>query len=573
MNHLLRAAALGGLILGLGAGCNTAAKINAPKIYFYNAQILGAVPVVKNGDVYERQCRTSELPAGTKLDGLAIDLELISTERKEQNETVFDNDKSIQVGDYINRHYLEAPDLNPDNVRLQIDCVKQAGTTLSRDCEAGADLMQPNSEIVQVQHVKVADRGEVWGGGAGLGIGVVFLLDQSGSVSGFVQPDPELAPPEASKPDRNFEMTYDEANLAITKWQQTQGDPGVLERLASDKKHYRVAALQDFISSLNKNDKLLVMTYNEDFKNQLICSGAELENPTMKDCFATRRDWVARGINDIAGNEGGRTPLWEAMYNAVEFLQGETGVAAKHIVVLNDGPDTCNPNSEHYVGGTPCGDRDFDDVVGLLENGTTDQPIHVHFVQYQAKGYPSRDQAQMQLACETDGTYSFVNRTDMGTTEFEESLLSALDRARFSFLGKWRLFVESDVVSLDLPWPQGTPVGRAFATYGNLKLLANQTFITAESIFTFKVGNQSNKQGIQETPNWDNSLVFRKDCAQNSQCGGADAAQCTARCGWESGLCFPDDVVLPVGTACTMDGGLGGVCCGGTCQDVAATCE
>ncbi len=572
MNHLLRAAALGGLIFGLGAGCNTAAKINAPKIYFYNAQILGAVPVVKNGDAFERMCRTSDLAAGQKLDGLAVDLQFISTERKEQGQTVFDKDKSIQLGDDINRQIVDEGDLTVENVKMTIDCVKQASPALSRECEAGTDLMAPNSQIVKVGHVKFADRFEAWGGGEGVGVGVVVLVDQSGSVSGFVQPNPAVDPPDASKPDQHYEMDYNAANLAITKWQQEQADPGVLERLASDKKHFRQTALQSFISGLNKTDKLLVMSYNEELKNKLLCSAVELENPTMKDCFVTRRDWVTKGLNDLPGNEGGRTPLWEALYNAVEFLQAETELAAKHIVVLNDGPDTCNPNSEHFVGGAPCGDRDLSDVIGLLDGDTGELPVHVHFVQYQAKGYPSRDQAQAEVACLTDGTYTFVNRGDMGSTEFEEALRSGLDRARYAFLGKWRLMVESDVVSLDLPWPSGTPVGRAFAAYGNLKLLPNP-FITAENIFTFKVGNQSNKEGVQETPNWDNSLGFRKDCSASSQCGGDDAAQCTARCGWEAGLCLAAEVSIPVGTACTQDGGAGGVCCLGTCQDPALPCE
>jgi len=586
MNHLLRAAALGGLVLGLGSGCNTAAKINAPKIYFYNAQVLGAVPVVKNGDAYQRLCRTSELPAGQQLEGLAVDLELISTERKEQNETVFDNDKSIQVGDYINRHYVEAVDVSAENVTLTIDCVKQVGGTLSRECEVATDMgagtTKVNSQIVDVSHVQYADRATTWAGGAGPGVGVVVLVDQSGSVSGFVQPNDELAPPDG-KPDRNFEMSYDDANLAITKWQQEKGEVNVLSRLASDKKQLRLLALQDFISGLNKNDKLLVMSYNEDETNKLVCSGAELENPTMADCFATRRDWVARGMNDLAGNEGGRTPLWESLHGAVEFLQGQTGLAAKHIVVLNDGPDTCSPASQHFVGGTPCASKSFEQVTSLLETGTSDVPVHVHFVQFQARGYPERDQAQMEVACLTDGTYTFVNRNDMGAeaTEFQDALIAAFDRARFAFLGKWRLIVQSDVVSLDLPWASGTPPGHAYGLRGFLKLLQS-AFVRTEFIVSFKVGSQSNADSVKDTPNWDNGLVFRKDCTLDSQCGGDDNASCQSRCGWETGLCAAVDLPDPVGQACTQSSGGGGLCCPTNlvktpplepCQDPTATCE
>jgi hypothetical protein len=576
MNHLLRAAALGGLILGLGSGCNTAAKINAPKIYFYNAQVVGAVPVYKNGDAYERLCRTSELPAGASLEGLAVDLELISTERKEQNETVFDNDKSIQVGDYINRHYVEAVDVSAENVTFSVDCVKQVGPTLVRECEAATDIgagtSKVNSQIVDVSHVQYADRATTWGNqGSGPGIGVVVLVDQSGSVSGFVQPDPNVAPPDG-KPDRYYEMSYDDANMAITKWQQEHGDTTVLEKLASDKKQIRRTALDDFISGLNKNDKLLVMSYNEDETNHLVCSGAELENPTMADCFATRRDWVARGMNDLAGNEGGRTPLWESLYGAVEFLQDQAGMTAKHIVVLNDGPDTCNPASEHFVGGTICGAKSFDDVKGLLETGTSDVPVHVHFVQYQAKGYPERDQAQVELACLTEGTYSFVNRGDLGTTEFQDALIAALDRARFGFLGKWRMIIQSDVVAANLPWSQGTPPGHAYGVRGFIKLLQS-AFVRTEFIVSFKVGSQSNADSVKDTPNWDNTLVFRKDCVLDSQCSGDDNAACVSRCGWETGLCAAVDLPDPTGQSCTLDGGIGGVCCKGTCQDVTATCE
>jgi hypothetical protein len=544
-------------------GCNTAAKINAPKIYFFQAQILGAVPVVKNGDAYERVCRTGDVQGG-RLEGFAIDVELLSTERKEQDESNIDKDRSIQVDDYINRHYVLESDLNREAVTLSLDCVKRAGETLARECDAATDIQAPAAEIVDIQHVPFALRRDTWGGGSGDGVGVIVLLDQSGSVGGFVQPDSALG---------HYEMPYDDANMLITEYQKTQ-DPLILEKLASDKRNYRVPALHQFISRLNANDKLLVVSYNEDHKNLVVCEGgSELpEDPSMADCFVTRRDWVLKGLDASAGNESGRTPLWEALYGAYEFLESESGVAAKHIVVLGDGPDTCHPTSEHFRGGTPCGDRAFEEVVAQVEGGAND--IHLHFVQYQTVGYRARDPRQMELSCLTDGSYVFINRTDLANQEFESSLLKALDRVRYSFLGKWRLFVDSSVVALSRPWPEGTPPGGLYSVFGNLKLLAEKNpFMSEDSIYTFHVGNQSSKSGIQQTPNWDNSLIFRKDCTANSDCFGSDDAQCVHYCGWESQICYEGGVSSPFGETCTMGDGSTGGCCNGACQAAGTPCE
>ena len=558
MKRVERLLALAAALVFLGA-CNTAAKINAPKIYFFQAQILGATPVVKTGDGYERVCRTSDLEAGQTLEGFAVDVELISTARKEQNETDEDLDKSIHVADYINRHYVESSDFTTDHLALTVDCLKQVdNTTLDRECDAG-DIAAPNATVKDVSHVALALRSQSWGGGSGDGIGVVVLLDQSGSVNGFVHPDPAQG---------NKELPYNEASVLITKWQNEQ-DPAILEKLASDKKQYRIAALDQFTSSLNSNDKLLVIAYNEDDKNQLVCKGAELNEPSMADCFATRRDWVKRGLEEVSVDAGGRTPLWEALYDAYEFLEQRDDVAARHIVVLNDGPDTCHPNSEHFATDTPCADKDFHDVVSLVEKDGL--PVHIHFVQYEAIGYQARDMAQMEVSCLTDGTYSFINRQDMPNQEFESAMLKSLDRARYAFLGKWRDIVEMDVVSLNLPWPQGTLPGNAYSLYGNMKLLTS-AFVTEESIYKFAVGNQSNKQGIQATPNWDNSLVFRKGCGLDSQCSGTDEPDCVDYCGSESRLCFPGGIDAPVGTACEQAGGIAGLCCGNVCQAPDAEC-
>ena len=546
--------------LAFGVGDDGKCSINAPKIYFFQAQMLGAVPVVEAGDSYERVCRPSDLVDGQQLEGFAIDVELISTARKEQNETNIDNDKSIHVADYINRHYIESQDFTTDHVALTVDCLKKVdNTTLSRECDASKDIMAPNTAMRNVSHVALALRSESWGGGSGDGIGVVVLLDQSGSVNGFVHPDPA---------EGNKELPYNEASVVITSWQNEQ-DPAILEKLASDRKQYRIAALDQFASSLNSNDKLLVIAYNEDDKNLLVCAGPELNDPTMADCFATRRDWVQRGLQEVSVDSGGRTPLWEALYNAYEFLEQRDDVVARHIVVLNDGPDTCHPNSEHFASSTPCADKDFHDVVSLVEKDGL--PVHVHFVQYEAVGYPARDMAQMEISCLTEGTYSFINRQDMPNTEFESALLKGLDRARYAFLGKWRAIVEMDVVSLNLPWPQGTLAGNAYSIYGHMKLFTN-AFVTVESIYKFGVGNQSNTQATQATPNWDNSFVFRKGCSMDSQCSGTDDPDCIDYCGFESRMCYPGGIDAPLGTSCQQGDGTGGLCCGANCQAPDAEC-
>ena len=560
-----------------GAACDPAACAAGGVLYFYDAAVVGAVPVYRDGDSWARVCGASDLPAGQSLAGLAIDLQLVSTERKEQNEAVFDTDRSVQVGDCIDRHCVAAADLGPATVSIEADCVKSVAPGLDYDCDVSSDLGVGSpglgASVVQVSHVAFADRVATWVGGEGPGIGVVVLVDQSGSVNGFVQPNPDVAPPDG-KPDRHFEMTYDDANYALTRWQQESGDVSVQEHLASDKRHLRLLALQDFVAGLNVNDRLLVVGYNEDERGRLVCSGPEIPSPTPAECFSTRRDWVARGLNDLPGNEGGRTPLWDALYEAVTFLQGQPGLAGRHVVVLGDGPDTCSPTSEHFVGGVPCGQRSFDDVRAAARASSSEAPVHLHFVQYQAVGYVERDPAQMELACLTDGTYTFVNQRDMGAgaTEFSDALLAAMDRARRAFLGTWRVFVALDAVGIDAPWPSGMPGGHLFALRGALTLRAGP-FVLDDRVVAFRVGSQTDAAAILDTPNWDNTLVFRKGCQLDSQCGGDDTAGCVARCGWESGLCKSVDLPLAGGAACMMENGAGGVCCFGDCLDPDLACE
>jgi hypothetical protein len=564
-------------VMGLPVACNTAAKINAPKIYFDDAQILGAVPVIKVGDAYQRVCTLAGLEAGQALDGLAIDLELVSTERKEGDQSNIDRDRSIQVGDYINRHYVEALDLSPDNLKVSVDCAKRtpADSIMNhKDCDPGADVMSPSAEVKRVTHVAFTDRGTAFGGGDGSGIGLVVLLDQSGSVGGFVNPDPDAGPV-------GREMPYDDANIAIYEWQQAH-NPQILDELASDKLNYRISTLRQLISDLNSTDKLLIMSYSEDAKNKLVCQIPGVQNPQPQDCFTARRDFLKKSsadtsftvLDDEAPQYGGRTPLWESLYGAIEFLGAQQGLAAKHILVLNDGPDTCYPGSETFAGGSACADKGFEDVVSLVSNTVKD--VHVSFAQYQAKGYPARDVRQAELACLTDGHHVFVNRLDMvnDNLQFEYALDKAVDRIRYAFLGQWRLFVESDTVTLDLPWPQGTPVGGLYNLVGTLKFLANATFITEERLLNFAVGKASTKTTVQATPSWDNTLLFRKDCSANSQCGGSDENACKAYCGWESRLCAPAALNTPTGTVCD-NGGNPGVCCQitGVCQSPQDPCQ
>jgi hypothetical protein len=477
---------------------NGECRINAPKIFFVDAQILGAVPVVKQGVGYERVCRRTT--PGATIDGFAMDLGLLSTVRKASDGEAYDTDVSIHPGDYINRVEVLKEQLAPDKLELSVNCLKQieAGAALERQCESAADMLNPLAQIVDVEHVAQAIREESWGKGEGPGIGVVVLVDQSGSVAGFVDPDPE---------NGHIELPYDEANIAITDWQQTQ-DPQILDRLASDRKRYRISALEQFTDTLNVNDKLLIAAYNGSSGVRLVCESPELDAANWDDCFSTRRDWVTRGLERMAGTESGRTPLWKALYQAYEFLSDRDDVGARHIVVLNDGPDTCHPDSDHYSPdiGQICADRSLQDVRSLIE-GNNGLPVHVHFVQHQAAGYTERDLGQMEVSCMTDGSYTFVNRVDLSDTEFGDAPFKALERVRHSFLGKWRFIVEMHPLGVDLPWPQGIPPGYGYLLDGHVKLLTNE-FITTAQLIQFAVGNQSMRASVQSTPNWDNRLFM-----------------------------------------------------------------
>lgn len=558
------------LVLSHVAACDSTATISEKKVKYDRLQVVSTAPLVESADgALTRSC---EVGADDAIGGLEVNFVFKATDIKQlacPSRLDEDLDLAVRPGDRIERaRVIPGQTFGPDSLELDVQCVEPLPDPTPLTCgPGGAD--GPNMDIESLdwrpfyQKEQATPEAPVRCEPAA----VVLLIDQSGSMRGLV----DGANGYREDQEGRFPVLADtERNAAAT-----------------DLFNARLAAAQDFVEKLNANDKLLVVGFNEDPEEgnlKPICDSSPV--PAQGDladapehlrkaiaCFGVNRGIVDNALAQAYGDEVGRTPLWQAVEFAYEFL-GRTDIdvpANRHIVVIGDGPDTCSDLSDEFIAErTRCSDVSYEDVRDLVTtSGETpgSVPVHIHFVQMQAMGYMARDPRQLELACLSEGHFQFINRREMtlgpSQSELRNALREAADRVRNSLSGYWVLAVRTAALSVTTPGAPGyIDPGSLFGVTGNLTLDDDDFSLVAGSNAFDASGNGTNSEADQR-------LSFRRMCDEDAQCDPAPNP-CMVYCSAQQGVCLETPLELPEGTACLMDGGGAGVCCAGTCQ---ATCD
>ena len=526
-------------------------------------QIISVTPFRTENGRRVLACKPGEVP-----EGLALAFNLIGTGKG--GSLGSNNDLQVREGDLVggsNGGLVTVgggASVRPDIFQVDLSCI-EAYPDETSTCESDDGVMSPNSGVSEVELVKRSpSRTQP--------IAVAILVDHSSSTIGFGNQDRK----------------------------EVKDDGFVVPGKFADPTHSRYrAAIDGIINLLNDNDLLIAYYFDEDGV-MLACNapgidGISDEAQRERTCFGPQHDWVAGAIDpsdptkildgaftDLSQGSilaKGRTPLWAAVDHAWSFLEesgkvnydGNIVELAKHVVVITDSPDTCNPNSPAYLPDEPCSSVSYDDFRARVEAVPLEQRIPVSFVQLQSYGYPEQDPAQMEAACLTGGTYQWVNRLELADTsdQLETALREALSRIRYTFGGVWRLYIDTPVL-YDPDADKMLPPGRVFAIDGEVTV--KPSIVAAkERTFTFKYSE----------PN-DNRLPFRRMCTAESQCPGGADGDCFVSCNPQGSVCaWPFENAhgttlqgIPVGDggSCTMPDTTGGTCCCGTCQATDATC-
>lgn len=223
-------------------------------------------------------------------------------------------------------------------------------------------------------------------------LGLVILLDQSGSISGSIEPK---------------DTRYIEVQDRITDGS-----------LASDPQAVRIDAIKDLILNLGHEDKVLVVAFNSKDDLFTVCEKQlKQQFPNFEQqavaCYRTDKDSLTnpdKTVQTLQSTEiifqaKGRTPLWKAVNWAIEFHKSNSTNLNAQILLVSDGADTCNA----YEG--------FDDCPGTVSYETVrtkvqalTSPIPVHIVQFTSKVQTTPDPSQRELSCLSAGQYFFVNQ-------------------------------------------------------------------------------------------------------------------------------------------------------------------
>ena len=549
------------LFLGVSqSGCDSTASLYLSEVQFSELYVLSAVPMKKvseDGEVkYVPLCRMQDEAA----DGVILRVLLKGTQAKEGT----DLDQSIRPGDRIDLQEVTEAKISAARFELSFSCIEQelpgfAQCTTSSDCDAG-EICDPspgkgfcvdgiqscysgiNTGDVQISHVGfkafTPNRGE--------NVGVAILVDMSGSNKGFVKPYPPYYEVNNEDPSGINEDVFSDFSSR-----------------ASDLNGTRMNAVKTIIENLNSDDRFIVFGYRE-YGIDVICElpgDPDADNDAKKDsCYGSSKSLVLGTgsfgpLDDYKTEVGGRSPLWTAVDQVYDYMANNPrtqGTQYKHIVVINDGPDTCSESSslDQCSGSCAQFSTPFETVLSTVEAVDYEHRIPVHFIQYQAKGYPDRDPRQQEIACLTGGHHMFINSGEFDSTNLTNVFQDTARLVRYTFGGYWEFAIEMTKLGEDSSLPPGWNYGLA----GSGKLLSlTDSFLVQEnyqidSDKTFAIANDS----------VDRRVSLRKDCKSDGDCpANEDAGVCTTRVWW----C--DDEALECNSAVEWsDNGTGGTACG-----------
>jgi hypothetical protein len=546
------------MILGVSqTGCDSTASLYLSEVQFDKLYVVSAVPMKKvseGGEVkYVPLCRMQDEAA----DGMILRVLLKGTQKKDSP----DLDQSIRPGDRVDLQAIQESKVNPERFELSFSCIEQelpgaAQCSNSGDCEQGevcdpspgkgfcVDGIKGCYSGIQTGNVAISHIGfKEFTPSRGENVGVAILVDMSGSNKGFVKPFPPYY-------EVNNEDPSGEHEDALIDFAQR----------ASDLNGTRMNAVKTILENLNSDDKAIVFGYRE-YGIDVICDlpGTDDEdNDTKKDnCYGANKTLVLGSggsfgpLDDYKTEVGGRSPLWTAVDQVYDYMENHPRTQStkyKHIVVINDGPDTCSESSslDQCSGSCAQFSTSFDTVVSTVEAEDYEDRIPIHFIQYQAKGYPDRDPRQQEIACLTGGHHLFINSGEFDQASLTQVFQENARLIRYTLGGYWEFAIEMTKLGEDNSLPPGWNYGVAGA--GKLMPLSDKFLVQTDHNFTFDVNNDA----------VDKRVSLRKDCKSDGDCpADEDAGVCTTRVWW----CDDDSLVCNSAVE-WADNGTGGGGCG-----------
>lgn len=590
--------------------CNYHWEVFPTNFELRRLHIVSAVPAVSNAGEYQPVCSKEQVP-----NAVLMHLSLMGNQETMSRDGVHDRDQSIRPGDMVQL----APDPNFPTDKVQL-AIAVEGSTISKShfvhniacMEPYSDTNSPSPEVCSgvppagsglnpswlryQSDFPVTDDGYYQRNFQESGkFGIALMIDQSGSMKGLVD-------------KHTFkEVEYKEGQIL---WNQPTWEPD-----GSDPKGQHINAVEHFLNELNPLEKSIVFQFGGQTgqKPEPVCWNPDgLEGTDLyQHCYSTDRGLILDShpefnhstaeLAKLVNGGQGRTPLWQALSDVYDFMTWAPDTESRHIVVIGDGPDTCHidspdylpvvrkslPNDKfEYVYQPECSSTGFAALKAQILAHKADEvvpDVRIHFVQFQAPGYPDRDPRQQELACLTGGHYIFVNseaipKEDKDAPPEEANpitgkylypaLESAIMKIRFALAGTWAM-------AIDLPGLTSMQKGNEIALKGSIKLEVKKQGcpsppcgITSKDMIVNLGFGLTGTQYDQELALVDLRPVFRLTCNSTSECdwypGGA--GECSDR------VCLDTDLMCggePVSdnTTCT-----GGTCCAGTCFDQLGSC-
>ena len=556
------------------------------KFYAIEAVSAFAAKIAADGSVVARVCgavldpNDPTLPAEPgpgEANGFEVTANFISS-NLDHPPCPGDQDTAIKEGETIEGTPLKVGNgVTADNFQFTQRC--DSANSDKAPCNAGAQTLSANA----VSYRNIAGRCDPTLLEA-TRLNIALVIDNSGSMKGNV--DKETHEEDAAG-------TFDPS-------------PQPLTNVASDWNGYRFNAVESFIASLNSSDRVIGYLAGEAgpqvaSSDSFICSGSNTPaddgpcrpedaktcpspgtcdmDPTMAndsyaiglenaECLAfgadpSKRIDLNNGLELRRNSANGRAALWQTIDTAFSVLVGgntkcpTSGLSARHIIVINDGPDTCVDSDDFAYTSlknmdtsgkcrVKCANSDVGWRNLVVKMAKSSYPVHVHFIQFQAPGYKDPDPRQVEMACRTDGTYQFItseNFNKSAGTDFSNALTRAVARARNGLSGTWRVGFKS---------PTPLPTGELMAIDGDL-VFTDTKFASLDPAVT-KLSPDSWRFTANGAE--DRRALMRIACTTDSDCGGTNT--CAAKHCGEGGVCRV--AAAPNGRPCP-----GGTCSKGTC--------
>lgn len=549
-------------------GCDTNARFNINKITFDDLKPISVHPAVLENGTLVRQCGAGPV------DGIIYNMALLSTERKVKpgSNANVDKDRSIRPGDIIATLKVDGEkprDIKlsgTTNIQVKVDCLDALQSPELKDdtpltCDGTEGTAVSLSSLTF--EANSSDRAS--------GHNLIVLMDMSGSMKGFVN--------QLDASDPNFSAANQDKENSPAK---TLNIPGDLTTTASDYNSWRLTMVKELVDSLNTRDRFGMVGFGEGLGGDFMATPCNLPEATgqgwddaLSLCFGiSNNDYWRSGIDSFQNKvKPGRSNLWEALTDVYGFLSAKKDlVRTNHILVINDGPDTCSKTEAFGNCQVPCSVGTHTDLLNAIaaDAANPNAPkIHIHFVQFEAPGYPGADPRQMEVSCESGAHFQFINSNTIpkaNSQKFQDALRTAVYNVRFSMMGHW-------AASLNSPYfadnsASGTEPGRIYAMSGT---------VTVKSGSNLKAEDQITVYDSSGTGLWDGRLRIRKSCDSDALCGGAGDADpnCHVICSSETLLCpYNSDgpsTLRPDGQACAVDDA--GVCCEGECLAPGEKCD